>query len=226
MSLDAIYRERQRRWGGSDLYSPFNPGHLFMIQGRQRAVLAMLREQGFAPLTGRSVLELGCGAGGVLHEYLGYGVDPERLHGVELLGWRLTEAQARLPHLPLTCADGQLLPYADASFDLVCQYTVFTSVVDAGTKRRLAQEMMRVTRPGGAILWYDYWINPVNRDVKAIGTAEIRSLFPGARLHLRRITLAPPLARWLAGRSWLLAGWLEATGLFNTHYLGWVTGDW
>jgi SAM-dependent methyltransferase len=220
MTIDRIYRQRHQHYKYAELYSPFNPGHLFMVQGRQRAVLALLQAAGLAPLTGRAILEVGCGAGGVLHEYLGYGVDRQRLHGVELLGWRLAEAQARLPHLPLACADGQRLPYADGSFDLVCQYTVFTSVVDAGSKRRLAQEMMRVTRPGGAILWYDYWINPVNRDVKAIGADEIRSLFPGAEIRLRRITLAPPLARWLAPRSWLLATWLEATGLLNTHYLG------
>ena len=35
-----------------------------------------------------------------------------------------------------------------------------------------------------------------------MGAAEIRALFPGRRIELRRVTLAPPLARLVVPVSW------------------------
>lgn len=217
--LRAEYRARRRRLAGQDIYSLFNPGHLFMIQNRQRAVLALLRREGFFPLAGRRVLEVGCGDGGVLREFLAYGATPARLHGVDLLGWRLARGQPGLVGVPLTHADGRRLPFPVAHFDLVMQFTMFTSVLDPVVKRTLAAEMRRVLRPGGLILWYDYWLNPTNPQARGIRPAEIRMLFPGCHCHFVRITLAPPLARRLAPRAWLLCCILESLQVFNTHYL-------
>jgi len=218
--LRAEYADRERRLAGSDTYSPFNPAYLFAIQGRQRAVLGLLRRSGLNPLARHRVLEMGCGHGGVLLEYLGYGARPERLHGADLLPARLRDACGRLPGLPLSCADGQRLPYADGAFDLVLQYTVFSSVLDPEIKARLAGEMLRVLRvPGGLILSYDFWLNPTNRQTRGIRPGELRRLFPGCRFEFRRITLAPPLARRLVRFSWLLCALLEKFWVFNTHYL-------
>jgi hypothetical protein len=78
-----------------------------------------------------------------------------------------------------------------------------------------------VLRPDGAILWYDLRVdNPRNPNVRGVRGAEIRALFPDFRLRLRRVTLAPPHARRLVPRSWLLAGLLERFVVLNTHYLG------
>ena len=85
---------------------------------------------------------------------------------------------------------------------------------------RVAAEMLRVLRPAtGAILWYDFWFNPTNPDVRAIRAAEIRALFAGCDVTIQRITLAPPIARRLVGVSWLLCALLERIGILNTHQL-------
>ena len=42
------------------------------------------------------------------------------------------------------------------SFDLLLQSPVFTSILDQAMKERVAAEMMRVSKPGGLILWYDF----------------------------------------------------------------------
>ncbi len=55
---------------GSDIYSLFNPANLFIHQQRQRETLRLLRRRGFYPLLGKNVLGIGCGAGGLLLEYL------------------------------------------------------------------------------------------------------------------------------------------------------------
>ncbi len=202
-------------------YSLFNPANLFMLQSRQRACLDLLRP--FAPLNRRDILDVGCGAGGVLQELLAAGAHPARLHGTDLLPYRLEQARDRL--LPnLAAADGQHLPYADGSFDLALQFTVFSSILDPAIRSAMAREIARVVRPGGALLWYDFWWNPTNPHTRGIRLAETRALFPASRIISRRITLAPPLVRILVGKlhAWLLASFLERISLFNTHHLALV----
>jgi hypothetical protein len=79
--------------------------------------------------------------------------------------------------------------------------------------------MARVLAPGGAIAWYDFFVdNPRNAAVRGIGRSELVSLFPGFDLRLRRVTLAPPLARRLAPRAPLVALLAEELHVLNTHY--------
>jgi SAM-dependent methyltransferase len=217
--LRAEYLRREQRFAEQDTYTLFNPANLFIVQQRQRAVLSLLRREGFYPLSEHRILEVGCGDGNVLREFLSFGAAPQHVHGLDLLDWRVAEAKALSPHLPLACADGQALPYPDGCFDLVLQYTVFTSILDDNIKRNIAQEMWRVLKPNGLILWYDYWLNPINPHAKGIRPAEVRALFPGSRFAFHRITLAPPVTRRLAPRSWLACLVLERLRIFNTHYL-------
>ena len=89
------------------------------------------------------------------------------------------------------------------SFDIVSQFTVFTSILSPELRRAIAAEMIRVTRPGGVVLWYDFRVNnPRNDQVRRVGARELRELFPGCEVHLRPTTLAPPVARRLVPLSW------------------------
>jgi hypothetical protein len=49
---------------------------------------------------------------------------------------------------------------------------------------------------------------------------EVVQLFPGCRIELQRLTLAPPLARLLAPYSWFACYVLEKVPWLCTHYLG------
>jgi hypothetical protein len=80
--------------------------------------------------------------------------------------------------------------------------------------------MLRVLKPDGVVVWYDFLFdNPRNANVRGVNAGEIRRLFAGCRLDLRRITLAPPLARRIVPLSWSLARFLEHLRILNTHYL-------
>jgi hypothetical protein len=71
------------------------------------------------------------------------------------------------------------------------------------------------------LIWYDFLFNnPKNPHVRGIGAREIRSLFPGCAVTLKRITLAPPIARRLVPITWIGSLILERLFIFNTHYLG------
>ena len=154
-----------------------------------------------------------------LQDLLRVGAPSQGLFGADLLLSPLRSAATRLPRQGVLQADGQDLPFQDEQFDLALQFTAFSSVLDEGVRRHMAAEMLRVLKPGGAVLWYDFWLNPTNRQTRGIRPAEIRSLFPGCSFTMRKITLAPPIARRVVPISWGMAQLLEALKLFNSLYL-------
>ena len=213
------YKDRERRFAGSDVYSWLNPASLFAIHSRQRAVLSALKRQGVLDLAGSRILEMGCGGGGVLTEVLSFGAAPQNLFGIDLLADRLCRAQQQLPGCHFSNAEGQKLPFPSQSFDMVMQFTALSSILDTQVRIHVCEEMLRVLKPAGLLLWYDFWLNPTNQQTRGIRPREIRRLFPGCRYEFRRITLAPPLARRLISLSWGACQFLESLKIFNTHYL-------
>ena len=161
-----------KRQGGDVRYSWFSPGHLFMIQERERRVLPLLKRHDFAPLDGKRILEVGCGAGYWLREFIKWGARPEDLTGVELLPDRVANAEKLCPKtVTLQCGSATELRFPHGAFDLVLQSTVFTSVLDSRVERRIASEMLRGVKKQGLILWYDFLVNnPRNPDVRGLKT--------------------------------------------------------
>lgn len=217
--LRLVYQERKYRLTGAGLYSWFNPANLFLLQQRQRSLLRCLKRSGFNDISKPTILEVGCGHGGVLTEFLGFGASPSHLFGIDLLADRLADAHRRLPACGLANADGQSLPFPAATFDLVLQFTALSSVLDPLVRRNICLDMFRVLKPGGLILSYDFWLNPTNPQTRGMRPKEIRQLFPGCRFEFQRITLAPPITRKLVNISWTLCLILEKLKLLNTHYL-------
>jgi len=100
---------------------------------------------------GLEVLDVGCGTG-VLEESLNG-------RGVPVTGVDLTEEMIRLAQLKqigciecLAVGDGERLPFRDASFDVV--FSCY--VVKYCRPERLASEFMRVLRPKGRLILYDF----------------------------------------------------------------------
>lgn len=221
--LRTEYADRARRLAYSDVYSVFNQANLFAVQSRQRAVLAALHAHGLTDLSRLRILEMGCGSGGVLTEYLGFGAAPRNIFGVDLLPLRLGQAHSRLPGSNFYNANGASLPFLPGSFDLVLQYTALSSILDPELRSAICKDMLRVVRPGGILLSYDFWLNPVNKQTRGIRPKEIRELFPNCTCEFHRITLAPPIARSLVPYSWGLGLFLESLKFLNTHYLAVIT---
>lgn len=211
---DSALRER---------YTFFNPGHLHALHERERHLLALLAKHGFgaARLATSRTLAVGCGAGAELLDLVRYGVPARAVCGVDLSVDRVAAAKARGEGLGIVRGSGAALPWRSGTFDLVSQFTVLSSVLDDGLRRAIAAEMLRVLKPDGAIVWYDFWAdNPSNRAVRGIRAAEVRALFPGCSADLRRVTLPPPLTRALAPVSWLLADVLSRVPGLQTFYVG------
>jgi len=223
-NLDDIKRAYSRRSeaGDKERYSLWEQGPLFRFQELQRAILKLLDRQGFRPLEEVRILDVGCGNGGLLRDLVNYGANPANLSGIDLLEDRIASARRLSPHLDLRVVNAAELPFPDDSFDLALAFTVFSSIKDAEMREAVAAEIMRVLRKGGALLWYDFWTNPVNRDVEPLGLDEVQRLFGCEPVEARRETLAPPIARILASRSWLACQLLAKIPLLRTHWLALV----
>ncbi|MCK4245429.1 MAG: class I SAM-dependent methyltransferase, partial [Candidatus Omnitrophica bacterium] len=187
------------------LYSYFNYANLFIIHGRERAILNLLDKYGMNPLANKVILDLGCGVGGELRNFIRYGALPQNLYGIDLLEDKIEQARMFSPNIDFRLGNAEELPYEDGSFDMVMQFTVFTSILDDEMKRNIANEMLRVLSPDGIILWYDYFVSkPTNPDVKGVGKREMKRLFPNCSFDFNRVTLAPPIARLIAPWSFLV----------------------
>ena len=216
---EAYARRRDHRRDQTSSWS--HPSHAYAMQDRERRVLASLRRLGVR-LADTRVLEVGCGTGAWIRDFVKWGVPPENIWAVDLLPDYLAEARHRCAAgVHLECCSATSLPFAPSSFDLVLQATMFSSILDPTVRRVVAAEMLRVAAPDGGILWYDLHVNnPWNSDVRGVSRAELTELFPGCRIDLRAISLAPPLARRIAPRSHVLWLLLSSVPWLCTHYLG------
>lgn len=232
MSLDehdevqAVAQRYARRGQASPpgRYSMLQPDVWQTVQERQRAMLRLFVQRGLTDLDRLTVLEVGCGAGGNLLELLRLGLRPEHLAGVELLPERLALARHLLPPaVTLWQGDACALAVEPASRDIVCQHTVFSSLLDDAFQQRLADAMWSWVAPGGGVLWYDFTVdNPRNPDVRGVPLRRLRTLFPQARIRHRRLTLAPPLARWVCRVHPALYPVFNALPPLRTHVLAWL----
>ena len=111
--IHEAYRKRQ----GIALYSWFNPGHLFLIQGRERELLSLLRKKGIESLSEKKILEVGCGTGYWLRQFINWGARPQNITGVDLLSDRVAEAKNLSPEsVSIQCGSAASLNLASAGF--------------------------------------------------------------------------------------------------------------
>lgn len=222
----AVAERYARRRSGS-LYSILRPEVVASTQEWQREMLRLLAGVcGYddAALRRLKLVDVGCGYGGHLLDFLRFGFAPENLSGIELLPERAAAARSRLPEaLHIHHGDAGSAEFALSSQDLVFQSVVFSSLLDDSFQQTLAERMWSWVRPGGGVFWYDFTVNnPRNPDVRGVPLSRVRALFPQARIAARRVTLAPPLARTVCRLHPSLYTLFNALPLLRTHLLVWA----
>jgi 2-polyprenyl-3-methyl-5-hydroxy-6-metoxy-1,4-benzoquinol methylase len=131
--------------------------------------------------------------------------------------WRHANPDTEITFIPRASHEIELAP---GSFDIVHQSMMLSSIIDPAIRTRSAEVLWQLLRPGGILISYDFWLNPLNPATLGVRASELRRLFPQGRMIYRRlITLAPPLGRSLTilGKSAALA--LEKLRILNTHLL-------
>ena len=221
---DAVAQRYARRTSVDNRYSFLRTDVCLGVQERQRVMLQLFRQHGVIDLANLRLLEVGCGTGGNLLEFLRMGCAPQHMVGIELLPDRFAHARHALPTaLRLHKGDALLADVPQASQDVVLASTVFSSVLDLDFQQKLAAAMWQWVRPGGSVLWYDFtYNNPRNPDVCGVPLRRVQELFPQGRITARRVTLAPPLARAVVRVHPALYGLFNSVPWLRTHILCWI----
>jgi SAM-dependent methyltransferase len=209
--IRAEYRQRDSAARALES-AALDPVHRVRLEELESALLGELRGAG-VPLTGSRALEVGCGSGYFLTRLLDHGA--AEAAGIDLVADRVAVARERDPRLELVVGDAAQLPWPDASFGLVTQFTCLSSVLDLQVRRAIAAEMWRVLAPGGAVVSYDMRTPPWairrfralvarragNQQPPAasapVDVDDLRRLFPAAQLRQRTVGVDPELGSLL-----------------------------
>jgi SAM-dependent methyltransferase len=212
------------------LYSILRSEVYLSTQEWQRAMLQLFGTVcGYTDVDLRrlSLLDVGCGYGGHLLDFLRIGIRPENLAGIELMADRAAVARSRLPAaVSLYESDASSVNIAVASYDIVFQSVVFSSFLDNRFQSEVAERMWSWVKPGGGVLWYDFiYDNPNNKDVRGVRVSRIKQLFPQAKIAVRRVTLAPPISRRVCQIHPLAYHVFNIIPWFRSHVLCWIAKD-
>jgi ubiquinone/menaquinone biosynthesis C-methylase UbiE len=192
----------------------------YVLYERTAALIHAFRQLNVKTLGGMKVLDVGCGGGTLLRYLFDFGAKPKDCFGIDVLETTLQGARELSPTLGLAVANAARLPFADETFDIGFQSLVFTSVLNPQIKRAMASEALRVLRKGGRFVWYDFtYDNPQNPNVKGVGRREIRELLPGCKLRFWRLTLAPPIGKFVGAVSPFMFHLLSRVPFLCTHCL-------
>ena len=170
-----------------------------------RANISALRKMELNRDTAR-ILDVGCGSGAGLIQFLRLGFRPDQLSGIDISQERIDDARRSLPSVDFKCESADALSYAAGSFDVVFESTMFVLLPSEDMARAIARQMVRVTRPGGYLMLVDWRYSKPGSDVyKAMNRKRIGELFEvGSKTSVvarERGALVPPLGRLLSRRA-------------------------
>ena len=185
----------------------------------------LLRLVDFDGYRGRTVLEVGCGAGVDLARFVKGGA---HVTGVDLAPSAIELARANFAQQGLQgrfeVADGEHLPFPDNTFDLIYAHGVVQYTADP---RQLVMECQRVLKPGGQAVFQVYnrvsWLNALSKLMKVglehdgapvllkFSIGEFRRLLAG----FQEVTIVPER---FPVKSRLHGGWKGA--VYNGLFVG------
>lgn len=122
-------------------FASLQKDHFWFI-GRRQIFFDLLRRE-VGPGNDRQILEIGCGAGGMLSALTEFGT----VHGMDVASDYVRFCAERQPARMLT-GSGDALPFADQSFDIIALFDVIEHIPD---ERKTLAEVKRVLKPGGTV---------------------------------------------------------------------------
>lgn len=215
---------RYARRGDGSIYSMLRNEVQLAHFERFKTIVGLLNAHAKSDFQALKLVDLGCGTGGNLLDFLRLGFRSENLVGLELLEGRAKAAKEQLPAATqIVVGDASAADIAEESVDIVFQSVVFSSLLSDDFQEHLARSMWRWIRPGGGVLWYDFiYDNPRNADVRGVPLKRVRALFPDGKFTVRRITLAPPISRRVGPWSTSIHNLLNALPFLRTHLMVWI----
>lgn len=152
------------------------------------------------------VLDVGCGTGASLLQFIRLGFRPENLTGIDNSAERIARGEANFPNVRFRCESADSMTFADSTFDIAFESTLFMMLTSEDVARQIASEMLRVTRSGGYLMLADWrYSRRDSNDHRAMSPRRIESLFGVGNstevIARERGALVPPLGRFLSRRA-------------------------
>lgn len=181
--LTRDYLARYPAWPERD--EKWHPAHPVAMSFRAEREVVVARAIDRIPngLVDRRVLEVGCGTGIPLRFLVELGLDPQHAFGIDVMPEYVQVARRANPAMDIRigdAADG--LPWPDEHFDVVAQFVALSSVPGQRQREQIANEMSRVCRTGGFLLWYELVRKAPGSVPDGIPVAELAGLFPTFRI--------------------------------------------
>jgi len=166
-------------------FAHLEEGH-FWFKGR-RAIFFDLIQRSLNGRRDLQILEIGCGAGGMLAPLQRFG----HVHGVDIAHDYMRYCRHR-GHERVVTGSGYELPFADNSFDLVALFDVIEHIED---DHRVLLETKRILKPNGQVfisvpayqfLWSQN--DRVAHHLRRYTSSQLSKVLAGAGLQPRKLT--------------------------------------
>lgn len=207
----------------SRIYSLASPACFLSSFEKNRLLLKILCKNFGHDFVNKKYLEVGCGTGTNLCQFITWGISGEELAGNDVYVPSLGVTKKRLP-LSVDLQQGNFLDcsYTDKKFDVILFSTVLSSILDEGFRQECLRYAYNLLEREGIVIIYDFtYNNPWNKDVKKFQLKKIKQSAPWDSYHFQRVTLCPPLARKLEFFPFLIK-MLTAVKLLDTHVIGFL----
>jgi len=220
--LKNIYQERDEFL--KDRYNPLNPDIMMTVQEKERLIVKWINTEKISPVSSKKLIEIGCGNGSNLLFFLKLGFKPENIVANELIEQRAESARKLLPEtIKIIIGNAIDLQLPAEEFNIVFQSTVFSSILSFDSRKKLADIIWKIVKPGGGILWYDFiYNNPQNPNVRKVTLKEFKQLFPIGEIKYWRLTLAPPISRVVTKIHPNFYHLFNLFPFLRTHILCWI----
>ena len=218
--INNVYEDYSSRRYFMNKWSSLNKGNK-LINIEKLNLIKSLLELHKINLKNKKILDVGCAGGDTINFLKDLGGLEQDIYGIDIRENRLKHAMENLPKAKIYHMDARNIKFQDNKFDLVSAFTVFTSVVDINNRKKISNELVRVLKPGGIIIFYDFrYNNPFNKSVKGLRRKDIDILFPNMIKYIHLITLFPPLARRLGRFTKSFYSFFSKSKILRTHYSG------
>ena len=178
-----------------------NRGVFFQSIASQRSFIKSLSKSNLE--LSSKILDVGCGNGSKLMDFVQYGFEQKNLYGVDINNERIDKGKFNYPLLNLSNQDATKLNFEDNFFNLVFESTMFVQVTDCEMSRKISKEMVRVTKKNGYILLIDWRYGKFwNPNYLACNKKRVKELFNvGSDMEIISVdkgALIPPIGRFLS----------------------------